>query len=109
LLYTGFGAKYGTPAYADDAFPGLSADAVQQLYNQRSIKGLGSDTFGPDSSSDSDFSASYTSYLNGGITIENMNNLQALKGRRFGDLIVATPARLKDGSGYQTNVLAFLQ
>jgi kynurenine formamidase len=42
------------------------------------------------------------------VTIENMNNLHLLKGRKFGDLIVGAPTKLKNGSGYQTNVLAFL-
>lgn len=108
MLYTGFGDKYGTPAYGNDPFPGFSFDAVQNLFTQRKIKGTGSDTWGPDASDDQDFIASNTTYANGGVTIENMANLNALKGRKFGDMIVATPNRLKNGSGYQTNVIAFL-
>lgn len=108
ILYTGFGPKFGTSAYSDDPFPGFSAEAVAWLFDERHIKGLGSDTFGPDASTDLDLAASTTTYEKGGITIENMAKLQQLKNRRFGDIVVATPALLKDGSGFQTNVIAFL-
>lgn len=109
MLYTGFGALYGTPAYANRNFPGFSEDAVQKMFDLRGISGTASDTFGPDASNDLDFNASYTTYANGGVTIENMGNLQALAGRRFGDIVVATPTKLKNGSGFQTNVLAILK
>jgi kynurenine formamidase len=62
MLYTGFSTKFGTSAYADGPFPGFTADAVNQLYQHRQIKGMASDTFGPDASDDSVFSASTASY-----------------------------------------------
>lgn len=109
MLYTGFGKLYGTPAYGERSFPGFSADAVQKLFDLRQISATGSDTFGPDASNDANFDGSYTTYANGGVTIENMAGLDQLAGRRFGDVVVATPTKLKNGSGYQCNVLSVLK
>jgi len=109
MLYTGFGSLYGTPAYGNRNFPGFSRDAVQKMFDLRGISGTGSDTFGPDASNDENFDASTTTYENGGVTIENMANLGSLPGRKFGDIVVATPTKLKNGSGYQTNVLCIFK
>ena len=109
MLFTGLSSSFGDDEYANTPVPGFSTECVYEMVKQRGIKGLGSDTFGPDASDDENFEGSTAIYEKGGITIENMANLKALKGRRFGDIIVATPARLKNGSGYQTNVIAFLK
>ncbi len=102
ILFTGFGDKFATPAYFNPA-PGFSADAVNWLFSNRRIKGVGSDTFGPDASDDTDFAASTAVYSNGGITIENMRRLDQLHVR--GDILIAPTTQLLDGSGFQTDPL----
>ncbi len=106
LLLTGFGDHYFEPSYFGTA-PGLSAAAVRWLMRPvaqggRGAAGTGSDTFGPDATSDATFSASYETYLAGGVTLENLKNLDRLHPN--GDTIVFLPARI-DGSGFQTNVI----
>lgn len=105
ILYTGFDTAFGEDAYLGDT-PGFAGDAVQWMFDNRQIKGLGSDTFGPDATSDADFSASYTAYLNDGITIENMAGLDQLSST--GDIVIASTVKLRDGSGYQTDPLGCL-
>ncbi|MGK2958282.1 MAG: cyclase family protein [Acidimicrobiales bacterium] len=104
VLFTGFQAKYGTPTYATDTAPGFSADAVNYMFATRRIKGVGSDTFGPDASSDADFAASTAVYSAGGITLENMRGLDQL--HVTGDIVMAPTVALRDGSGYQTDPIA---
>lgn len=103
VIRTGFDEKFGTPAYSDPA-PGFSGEAVQWLFDRRHIGGLGSDTFGPDATSDEDFAATFTALLNDGVVIPGMNNVGSL--HRNGDLIIAPTVRLAGGSGYQTAPLA---
>lgn len=69
LLYTGLGSSFGTPAYENTPTPGFDTNAVNQLFNQRKIKGLGSDTFGPDASDDSNFEASSAAYVSFSFTL----------------------------------------
>lgn len=72
LLLTGFSSHYTPdvrPGPADDYFdpaPGFTAEAVAWLFESRGIKAVGSDTFGPDASSDSAFSATATALEHGG-------------------------------------------
>lgn len=103
IIYTGFDELFGTPDYLDEA-PGFSGDAVQWMFDRRGISGLGSDTFGPDASSDGDFSATFTALDNDGVAIPGLNNLDSLNTR--GDIIIASVVALRDGSGYQTDPLA---
>jgi kynurenine formamidase len=106
ILYTGFQDRWATPGYLDTA-PGISAAAVKFLFAQRGIKGVGSDTFGPDASSDVDFEASTEVYSNGGVTIENIANLDQL--HLTGDLIIAPTTALAAGSGFLTDPLGCLR
>ncbi|MDH4145320.1 MAG: cyclase family protein [Acidimicrobiia bacterium] len=106
ILRTGFDARFGTPAYLDTA-PGFSGAAVSWMFKQRDIKGVASDTFGPDATSDENFMASYRAYQAGGITIENMAGVGQL--HRTGDVVIASTVRLADGSGYQTDPLGCLR
>ena len=78
LLLTGFARLYFRPTrpgpandYSDPA-PGLDGNAVTWLFDKRSIKATGSDTFGPDATSDEDFSATSITLAKGGITVENV-------------------------------------
>lgn len=103
IIRTGRAEDFATPAYADNA-PGFSGDAVQWLFDERSISGVGSDSYGPDATIDEDFSATYTALANDGISIPGLTNLDSMNLR--GDLIIAPPVRLDSGSGYQVNPLA---
>lgn len=103
IIQTGFDAFYGTDAFLGDA-PGFSADAVQWMFDKRDIGGVGSDTFGPDATSDADFGATYTALLNDGVSLPGLNNLDAMSPN--GDIIIAPAVPLTNGSGYQVDPLA---
>ena len=103
VIQTGFDAYFGTPAY-DDPAPGCSGDTVQWLVDNRNVSGLGSDTYGPDATSDGDFMATYTILLNDGIAVPGLDNVSQLN--RTGDILILSPVRLRDGSGFQINPLA---
>ena len=103
IIHTGFDQLFGTPDFLGDA-PGFSGDTVQWLFDKRKIKGLGSDTFGPDATLDASFLATDTALRNDGVAIPGLANLDSLAVR--GDLIMAPAVRLRDGSGYQVNALA---
>jgi kynurenine formamidase len=105
ILFTGFQDRWPTEAYFDTA-PGFSTEAISWMFATRRIKGVGTDTFGPDASSDTDFLASFTTYELGGVTIENMTGLDQLHNK--GDIVIASVTRLRDGSGYQTDPLGCL-
>jgi kynurenine formamidase len=105
IIRTGFDKFYGTPAFLNDT-PGFSAAAVQWMVDNRNIGGVGSDTFGPDASTDSTFGATYTILNNNRVAIPGLNNLDALQVK--GDIMMAPTVALKNGSGYQTDPLACL-
>lgn len=102
VLYTGFQDKFGTPAFLDAA-PGFSEAAINFLFDNREIKAVGSDTFGPDASSDVDLLASTAVYAHGGVTIEVMAGLDQLN--PTGDIVMAPTTALRDGSGFLTDPL----
>ena len=104
IVQTGLEELFGTPAYAVASAPGFSADAVQWLFDQRQIAGLGADGLGPDATSDTDFGATFTALVNDGVTLPGMNNLDSLN--RNGDIIIASALPLQDGSGFLTDPLA---
>ena len=103
IIQTGFDVKFGTDAYFDPA-PGFAGDTVQWLFDQRHIGGLGSDTFGPDATSDEAFAATDTALANDGIAMPGINHLDSLN--RTGDIVMAGVVPLQDGSGYQIDPLA---
>jgi len=103
IIQTGFDARFGTPAY-DEPVPGFAGDTVQWLFDERHIGGIGSDTYGPDATSDELFSATDTALANDGIAMPGINNLDSLN--RTGDIVIAGVVPLKDGSGYQIDPLA---
>jgi kynurenine formamidase len=105
ILRAGFAEKFRTAAYADPA-PGLSGDAVNWLVSNRQVGGVGSDTFGPDASSDTNFSATYNILAADKVALPGLNNLDALQVK--GDLIMAPAVALENGSGYQVDPLACL-
>jgi kynurenine formamidase len=105
IIRTGFETKFRTPAYADPA-PGFSGDAVNWLVANRQIGGVGSDTFGPDATSDAAFAATYNILAADKIALPGLTNLAQLQVK--GDLIMAPAVALRDGSGYQVDPLACL-
>jgi kynurenine formamidase len=105
IIRTGFDQFFRTPAFLDAA-PGFSGAAVQWMVDQRKIGGIGSDTFGPDATSDTAFDATYTILNNNKVALPALNNLQALQVK--GDIIMAPTVALRAGSGYQTDPIACL-
>lgn len=103
IIHTGIGESFGTDGYFADA-PGFSADAVQWMIDRRRIDAIGSDTFGPDASSDEDFGATYTILANDGVALPGLTNLESMNTRS--DIVIAPPVRLLDGSAFQVNPLA---
>jgi kynurenine formamidase len=94
VLYTGLSRFYHlgdhrTPGPMNDYFddvPGFSGAAVDWLFDERHILGVGSDTFGPDATFDLNFEATTEATGRGGITLENMGPGLA-RMRPFGDWI----------------------
>ncbi|MFI7586177.1 cyclase family protein [Spongisporangium articulatum] len=104
LLYTGFSLVFSDPAYFDPA-PGFTGDATAWLFEQRGIFAVGSDTFGPDATSDEDFSATSTALAAGGITVENVGAGLA-KMRAHGDWVSINGGRPRF-SGFQMGITGF--
>jgi kynurenine formamidase len=111
LLLTGFSTHFSRrrdPGRADDYFdpaPGFSGDAVRWLFERRHIRATGADTFGPDATSDEDFSATSTTLELGGITVENVGPGLA-RMRPFGDWVSINGARPRF-SGFQMGITGF--
>ncbi|MFN0027998.1 MAG: cyclase family protein [Acidimicrobiales bacterium] len=103
ILRTGFDELFGTDAYFGDA-PGFSGAAVQWMVENRGVAAVGSDTFGPDATSDSDYLATYTILANDGVALPGLDNLASLS--ITGDLVMASAVALENGSGYQVDPLA---
>jgi kynurenine formamidase len=95
-------------ANVDDFFefenPGFSGVAVQWLFDERSIDGVGSDAYGPDAAGDELFDATYTTLANDGVALVALANLDSVSVQ--GDIIIASVVALSDGSGFTTDPLA---
>jgi kynurenine formamidase len=111
LVLTGFGRLFFRPkgpGRADDYFdpaPGLSGEAVTWLFDRRAIRATGSDSFGPDATSDEDFTATSITLAKGGITVENVGPGLA-RMRPFGDWVSINGARGRF-SGFQMGITGF--
>lgn len=104
LLYTGFSRVYFEPAYFEPA-PGFTGEATGWLFDRRRIAAIGSDTFGPDATSDEDFSSTATALAQGGITVENVGpGLGRMNPR--GDWVSINVAR-PHFSGFQAGITGF--
>lgn len=104
IIETGFGELFGDPSYVEIATPGFSGDAVQWMVDERQIDGVGSDTLGPDATSDGDFLATYTILANGGVALPDIANVDSLN--HNGDLIISPAVALRDGSAFMVDPLA---
>ncbi len=104
LLLSSFGERFTDPSYFDPA-PGFTGEACAWLFDQRHIRATGSDTFGPDATSDEDFSATLTTLQKGGITVENVGpGLEKM--RPYGDWVSINGGRPKF-SGFQMGITGF--
>jgi kynurenine formamidase len=104
LLLTGYSANYVQGPY-DEPAPGFSGEATAWLFERRGILAIGSDTYGPDATSDTDFSSTFTALEAGGITVENVG--PGLAGmRRFGDWVSINGGR-PHFSGFQMGITGF--
>ncbi len=100
--------EFTWPAYVIDVRDRMAqadaAGAVQWMVDRRGIDAIGSDTFGPDATSDGDFGATFTILDNDGLALPGLNNVDSLSIN--GDIVSAGAVRLEAGSGYQVNPLA---
>ena len=83
---------------------GFSGAAVQWLFDNRDIAGIGSDAYGPDAHSDDFFLATDTALNNDGVALVALANLDSVNVR--GDIILAPTVALTGGSGFPTNPIA---
>ncbi|MGL4173060.1 MAG: cyclase family protein [Actinomycetota bacterium] len=111
VLFTGLSARFTSkigPGSTDDYFdavPGFTAGAVEWLFERRNICALGSDTFGPDATSDENFTATATALAQGGVVVPNLSDgLRQM--RPYGDWISVNGPRLKF-SGFPVGVTGF--
>ena len=92
----------------DDLFDfenaGFSGAAVQWLFDNRQIDGVGSDAYGPDAATDENFDATYTALANDGVALVAIANLDSVSVRS--DVIMASAVPLVDGSGFSTDPIA---
>lgn len=95
-------------ANTDDFFdflaPGFSGDAVDWMFRQRKIDGVGSDAYGPDAHGDANFSATDRTLRNDGVALVAIANLDSVNTQ--GDIIIASTVALENGSGFSTDPIA---
>jgi len=115
IAWTGWDARWGTPAYANldtDGVihqPGFSIEAVQWLVDNRRLDergALGTDTFGPDLGIDDTFAVSVLLYDQHRISLENLTNLGALPAKGA-HVLVGGPINLA-GSGSTASIYGVL-
>jgi kynurenine formamidase len=110
LLLTGHGSLFdegdgANAPYVAEPAPGFAAEAVDWLFDERSILAIGSDTVGPDATTDSALRATTHTLLHGGITLENVGpGLSRM--RPHGDWIAVNGNRPTFG-GFQMGFTGF--
>jgi kynurenine formamidase len=105
LLLTGFADRYRPGGRYDDPAPGLTGRAVGWLFDERGIRAIGSDSFGPDAGDDPAFAATREALGRGGLTIENLGPGLASM-RPHGDWIAINGARPR-WSGFPVGITGF--
>lgn len=110
LLLTGYaplfseGSGAGSP-YVTTPAPGFAGAAVDWLFSARSVLATGSDTLGPDATTDVALQATTRTLLHGGITLENVGpHLPRM--RAHGDWIAVNGNR-PAFSGFQMGFTGF--
>ncbi len=92
LLLTGRAERFRPGAGYEDPVPGLSGAAVAWLFDRRRVLAVGSDSFGPDATTDATFAATRTALARGGITVENVGPGLA-RMRPYGDWVAINAPR----------------
>jgi kynurenine formamidase len=110
LLLTGYAALFGIGNGEDSPYittpaPGFAGSAVDWLFTARHILATGSDTLGPDATSDLALQATTRTLFHGGITLENVGT-QLARMRPHGDWIAVNGNR-PAFSGFQMGFTGF--
>lgn len=98
----------GNAQNIDDLFDfenaGFSGAAIQWMFDNRDIAGVGADAYGPDAATDENFDATFTTLANDGVALVAIANLDSVSVR--GDVIMAPAPSLTEGSGFSVDPLA---
>ena len=112
IAWTGWGPKWGTPAYmnldkqGNVHQPGFSIESVRWLLANRHIGALGTDTFGPDPGLDTQFRESSLIFHAHRIDLENMTGLEQLPAT--GGFIIVGGPRNRNGSGSPATIFGLV-
>lgn len=104
LIYTGWEKYWGRRLYYGE-FPVISEEAAEYLARLK-LKGIGLDVPSVDPVASSNFPNHYTLLGKGLIIIENLTNLNLLKGLNF--LFAAFPLKIKNGDGSPVRAVAII-
>jgi kynurenine formamidase len=97
----------GTPGDASNLrFPGIGADAMRLIVEERKAALVGIDTASIDYGPSSDFSAHRIGAARGVPNLENLTNLDSLPPR--GAVLIALPMKIAGGSGGPVRVVALV-
>ena len=112
VLLSGYAGMFDQGNGADSPYvttpaPGFAGEAVDWLFDERSILATGSDTLGPDATTDATLQATTHTLSHGGITLENVGAGLALM-RPHGDWIAVNGNRPAFG-GFQMGFTGFTQ
>ncbi len=105
LFWTGWGDRWGTPAY-EDGHPVLHRDAAEALVRLR-LKGLGIDAFSFDPTFSHDCPIHKVLLGGGVLLVENLAGLDRLFGRDF--LFTAFPLSIPEADGCPVRAAALLR
>ena len=110
LLLTGYARLFSQGSGPDSPYvttpaPGFDGAAVDWLFDRRSIVATGSDTLGPDATSDVALQATTRTLLHGGVTLENVGP-HLFRMRAHGDWIAVNGNR-PAFSGFQMGFTGF--
>lgn len=108
LMYTGhYDRTYGTPAYAEGPYTGLSYAAAEWLA-QQGVVNIGVDAPAIDLTPDDlDFTGHWVCGKYGITDSENYCNLDKVAGKRF--IYIGLPLNIRDGSGSPIRAIALLE
>ena len=112
IAWTGWQDRWGTPAYANEDAegnthqPGFSLAATRWLLRERDLGALGTDTFGPDPGTDTDFRETSLVLHGHRMTLENLAGLDRMP--PTGGLLVVGGPRNRAGSGAPSTILGLV-
>lgn len=112
IAWTGWGEKWGTPAYSnlDDQGnlhqPGFSLETARWLIANRALGALGTDTFSPEAAADTEFRVSSLVLRGYRLTLENLAGLDQMP--PAGGWLVVGGTRNKRGSGSPATIFGLI-